>query len=291
MAKILVTGATGLLGCSLAPRLKAYGHAVIRHGYSSVAEFNADLCSFTETAAMLTQSRPDCIINLAALTNVDACEIDPHSAYLLNVVSVENMCRWIRQEAYDCHLIQISTDQLYDGPGPHRENQITVRNCYAFSKIAGEIAAASVPGTILRTNFFGRSLCAGRISFTDWIYQALQQNLPLQVFEDVLFSPLSIDSLSDMIERVVQYRPHGIFNLGAHEGLSKADFAYAFADALGMSCQNIRRIQSTEMASLKAYRPKDMRMDSSHFEQYMGLQLPKLIDEIISMRSEYLEPA
>lgn len=241
---------------------------------------------------MLSQCRPGCIINLAGLTNVDTCELDPHSAYLLNVATVRNLCRWIKQESNDCHLIQISTDQLYDAPGgPHREAEVTIRNTYAFSKISAEIAASNVASTILRTNFFGRSRCIRRVSFSDWIYQNLQQGLPLQVFEDVLFSPLSSATLCGMIEFVVRQRPVGIFNLGSHDGMSKADFAYALAEELGLPNQTMRRIRLSEMTALKAHRPKDMRMDSSRFERQFGQQLPKLIDEIISVRSQYLESA
>lgn len=292
MSRVLVTGATGLLGRSLVPHLRAAGYELVEHGFAARADVHADLRSASETAAMLTQVRPACIINLAALTNVDACETDPHRAYQLNVASVENLCHWIRQERLvqrDCHLIQISSDQLYDGPGPHPEAQVTIRNCYAFSKIAAELAAASVPSTILRTNFFGPSRCPGRSSFSDWIYQSLQQDLALQVFEDVLFSPLSIDSLSGMIEHVLEKKPQGTFNLGSREGLSKADFAFAFAEALALPTRQLRRSQSAEMAELKAYRPKDMRMDSRRFEQEMNLLLPTLADEILSMRSAYHE--
>ncbi|WP_161990585.1 dTDP-4-dehydrorhamnose reductase family protein [Candidatus Methylobacter oryzae] len=288
---ILVTGATGLLGCTLVPELEARGYIVTRHGFHSTAQVQADLCSYAETAVMLEQCRPDCIINLVGLTNVDTCELDPHSAYLLNVVTVQNLCCWIKRETSDCHLIQISTDQLYDTLGPHRETEVTIRNSYAFSKIAAEIAAASVNSSILRTNFFGRSRCTKRVSFSDWIYQSLHQQLPLQVFEDVLFSPLSSSTLCNMIELVVQQRPLGIFNLGSRDGLSKADFAYALAEELGLPRQTMRRIRLSDMTTLKAHRPKDMRMDSSQFEQHFGLQLPKLIDEIISIRSQYLESA
>lgn len=234
-------------------------------------------------------AKPDCVINLAALTNVDTCESDPHSAYLLNVLSVENLCRWIREERSECHLIQISTDQLYDGVGVHVESDISIKNSYAFSKIAAEIAAASVPSSILRTNFFGRSHCSDRLSFSDWLYQGLQQALPLKVFEDVLFSPLSIHSLVDYIEQVVQKRPVGVFNVGSRNGFSKADFAFSFAETVGLSTQNLQRAKSSEVATLIAYRPKDMRMNSAQFESVMGLRMPELIDEITSLRSEYLE--
>ena len=43
------------------------------------------------------------------------------------------------------------------------------------------------------------------------------------------------------------------------------------------------------MGSIKTYRPKDMRMDVSKFEAYMGITAPKLIEEIKLVAEEYLE--
>lgn len=289
MAHVLVIGATGLLGSTLAPTLVASGHSVVTHGFSSASQEKADLSDFDQACALIARVKPDCVINLAALTNVDLCEREPQKAYLINVAIVINVARAIREQAPHCHLVQISTDQVYDGEGPHAEAKVTVTNTYAFSKIAAELAAASVPSTILRTTFFGRSRCAGRTSFSDWIVQALRNGSPINVFDDILFSPLDINTLSAMIERVVSIRPVGLFNLGAREGMSKAAFAFALANVLDMPTSQITRTLSTASPALVAYRPKDMRMDSSLFEHTMGLQLPTLIDQIHLIRSDYLE--
>ena len=290
MTKVLVTGATGLLGATLVPWLNRCGHTVLRHGLRADADYQADLCDYAPAAAMLDRCRPECIINLVALTDVDLCERRPHDAYRMNVASVEHLCRWIRNNAASCHLVQISTDQLYDGRGPHPESAVTIRNTYAFSKIAAESIAAGVPSTVIRTNFFGRSRCPTRSSFSDWVHDSLRAQRSLSLFEDVLFSPVSLVTLSDMIERVVRLRPSGVFNVGAADGLSKADFAYAIAAALDMPTTQMRREQSSSATRLVAYRPKDMRMDSSLFEQTMRLRLPTVADEIASLRTEYLDP-
>ncbi len=289
MAHVLTIGATGLLGSTLAPTLAACGHSVVTHGYSCIAQENADLCDFAQATDLVARVKPDCIINLAALTNVDLCEREPHKAYLLNVVTVSNVVRAIKEQAPHCHLVQISTDQVYDGNGPHLEANVTVTNTYAFSKIAAELAAASVSSTILRTTFFGCSRCANRTSFSDWIVQALRKDVPLKVFDDILFSPLEIKTLASMIERVVCARPVGLFNLGSHEGMSKADFAFALAEVMTLPTKHITRTISTAGPPLDAYRPKDMRMNNRLFERTMGLKLPTLFDQLHLLRRDYLE--
>jgi dTDP-4-dehydrorhamnose reductase len=289
MARLLVTGATGLLGCALVPALLAQGHEVLRHGHSAIADFNADLTEAAQTAAMLGRARPEVIINLAALANVDACQTDINHAYRMNVLTVENLCREIDRQASPAHLVQISSDMVYDGTGPHSEDQISPCNVYALSKIAGELAASRVASTVLRTNFFGRSRCPGRSSLSDWLYQSLRTQSPIQVFDDVLFAPLSLPTLCGLLQQIAVKRPIGVFNLGARDGMSKADFAYAFAAALEMPSQTLQRAGVGAMGSLKARRPTDMRMDCRRIEAVMQLRLPSLLDEINLTRNEYHE--
>lgn len=291
MASILVTGATGLLGSSLVPALRAAGHTVHSHGHSHAAEQQADLGDWAQTAALLERTGPDCIVNLAALTNVDLCEAEPQQAYRLNTLPVAHLARWMRAQAPACHLVQISSDMVYDGAGPHAEGDVRVANTYALSKLAAEHAAAGVSSTVLRTNFFGRSRRAGRASFSDWLVQGLREGRAMTVFDDVLFSPLAIGTLCALLEQVVRARPAGVYNLGAREGMSKADFAYALAAALDLPAAALQRGLASAAPALRARRPTDMRTDCSLFEHTMGLRLPTLAEQIQSLRSDYLEPA
>lgn len=287
MANVLVTGATGLLGSALVPLLQMHGHQVTSMGHSYTADINADLVSFEQTTRALEQVHPEIIINLVALTDVDRCETHPQEAYLLNVKPVENLCGWIRTTSENCHLIYISSDQLYDGLGPHSEEKVTIRNHYAMSKLAGEFAAGMVSSTTLRTNFVGHSVREGRASLTDWLYGALQRGDSINVFDDVMFSPLAIDTLCYCIERCIVERPRGVFNLGSRDGMSKADFAFAFADAIGLSATKLIRKSSSAATALSARRPTDMRMQCERFEDRMRIKLPLLLDEIQVLANDY----
>jgi len=291
MKSILVTGATGLLGTTLVPYLNKCGYRVVTHARRGGADFLADLDNSARAFELMDQIQPSVIVNLVGLTSVELCQEQPNAAYLANTLTVENLAHWILQTGATCHLVQISTDQVYDGIATHTEDRVTLTNNYAFSKYAGELAAARVPSTILRTNFIGRSRARNRESLTDWVYTSLTGGKHIQVLRDVFFSPLSMTTLAEMIQIVIEKKPVGIFNLGSHNGMSKADFDFAFAECLGLPTGIMTRIDSSEARFIKAYRPKNMRMDCSKFEQMFGVKLPNLRDEIKLVAREYHEPA
>ena len=170
--RALILGSSGLLGSTLAKIFEDANYELIKHGYKSSSDFNQDLTNHKQTKIFLKKIKPDLIINLVGLTDVDRCEIDMDLAYKLNVQTIENISSYACQTK-NCHLVHISTDQVYDGVGVQSEDSVIIRNYYAFSKYAGEIAARSCKSAILRTNFFGKSLCNERISFTAVSYTHL----------------------------------------------------------------------------------------------------------------------
>ena len=291
MNRILVTGATGLLGRTLVPQLQLHGHNVVTHARTGGADATGDLADRNNTSDLLSRIQPTVIINLVGLTSVELCENQPNAAYLANTRTVENLAHWIRQAGASCHLIQISTDQVYDGEGLHTEEHVTLTNTYALTKYAGELAAAHVASTILRTNFIGRSRAPHRASLTDWVYGSLRSGKDIQVLDDVFFNPLSMNTLAEMIHVVIDQKPVGTFNLGSREGMSKADLDFAFAESVGLQTRTMTRISLDQATFLKAYRPRDMRLDSSKFERTLGVGLPLLSDELSRIAKEYDEIA
>lgn len=285
MTNVAVAGAFGLLGSTLVPYLRAGGHDVHALG-RGIGGFTGDLSDREQSFAVLDAAEPSVIVNLAALADVDACERNPHRAYLGNVRIVENLVAWIASRGNHSYLVHLSTDQVYDGDGTHAEGDVTLTNHYAVSKYAGELAAARVASTVLRTNFFGPSRHPSRLSLSDWLVRTLGEGMPATVFEDVQFSPLSMSCVAKHVQRAVMLRRPGVFNLGSRDGLSKADFAFALATAMQLPTGLLTRGRSTDVARA-AYRPTGMRMDSSLFEQTFETSLPALQQEIESATHEY----
>jgi dTDP-4-dehydrorhamnose reductase len=291
MQKILITGATGLLGSSLTPHLKNNGYEVVTHANVNLADYMFDLTDRNKSHQNFELIRPDIIINLVSLTSVELCEEQVKLAYLLNTRTVENIVHWVKSTKSDCHLVQISTDHVYDSNGLNTEDGVCITNNYALTKYAGELAATQIPSTILRTNFVGRSKVNSRESLTDWVYNSIVGNRHVQVLNDVYFSPLSISLLIKMIELTLQKKRIGVFNLGSHNGMSKAEFDFAFAECLNLPTNTMTPIGTSQATFLRAYRPKNMCMDNSRFEETFGVSLPSLVDLIRPIAQEYHEIA
>lgn len=291
MSNVIVFGASGLLGVSLVPVLRACGHTVFAQSREPGADLHLDPSDRGAVAAALARHRPSAVINLVAATNVDQCEVQPELAWQANTSVVAAIVEGILALDGDPvsrpHLVHISTDQVYHGSGPHTEDEVHPINVYALSKYAGELLAERVGATVLRSNFYGRSRTEGRVSFSDWLVRSLRDKTPITVFEDVKFSAIHIDTLCNFIERSIVLRPAGIFNAGCRDGISKAGFAMALARAMGLPTENVRVGTSADV-DLKARRPLDMTLKVARFEAEFHLQCPSMLSEIKHTSKEYL---
>lgn len=291
MSTVIVFGASGMLGASLVPVLRACGHTVLTQSRNLGADLFLDPSDRVAVAAALMRHRPSAVINLVAATNVDQCETQTELAWQANagVVAaiVEGIFNLDSDPASRPHLVHISTDQVYDGPGPHTEDEVHPINVYGLSKYAGELLAERVGATVLRSNFYGRSRTADRVSFSDWLVRSMKEKTPITVFDDVKFSAIHIDTLCDLIVRSIVLRPAGIFNAGCRDGISKGGFAMALARALGLPTENVRMGTSADVV-LKARRPLDMTLNVARLEAAFDLQCPNLLDEIDHTSKEYI---
>ena len=280
MNKILVTGSTGLLGSTIVPQLKNYGHRIVTQSHKKNSDNKGDLINPKYADSLIEKEKPDIIINCVGLTSVEMCQNNINLAYQLNCRSVENLVNSCLKNKKNIHLIHISTDHLYDGIGPHKEFNISIQNNYAFSKYAGELFASKMSSTILRTNFVGMSQVKERESMTDWVFNNLKSNKPINVFDDVLFNPLSMNTLGNIIDILISKKPVGLFNLGSNNGMSKADFDFLFAKKCNLNISNMTRMSADDVVFDMAYRPKDMRMDLMKIEKELSIKLPELSDEL-----------
>lgn len=288
---ILVLGSYGYLGSSICESWKNDPNLLLyKQGRSKLAQCNIDIFNSTELSDFLRSNSIDIVLNLIAATNVDKCAMNLEYARDSNIEAVRHVVdaiSLIRSEYGRPHLIHISTDQVYSGPGLHQEDAVNPINVYGLTKLAGEVIASSINATVLRTNFIGKSTNSDRVSLSDWIVKSLKSGEQITVFDDVLFSPLHLTTIASIIKSCCQIKIGGIYNLGSNEGGSKAELALKLAHILNLDSR-LLTIGTLGEGKLVARRPSDMRMDLLKFTHTYSMKLPNYSLEIEKTAKDYL---
>ena len=122
MKKIVITGSNGLLGQTLVNLLlkEPENYSVIglsignnRMNRNDFQFYNIDITNYDQLKQCISNIKPSVIINTAAMTNVDICELKQYECNLLNVQAVKHLAQIC--DMFNIHLIQISTDFIFDG--------------------------------------------------------------------------------------------------------------------------------------------------------------------------------
>jgi dTDP-4-dehydrorhamnose reductase len=281
--KVLVLGGAGLLGEALMQRCQVLGHAAIAASRSSKT-MPLDIADGRRLAAVLSDIKPDVVINSAALASIDACEADPDAAYAVNAAAVADLARLSRELSF--RLVHVSTDHYFTGGGPARHDEnapVTLVNEYAKAKFASEKFAASAPtALVVRTAFVGRSSGHDR-GFAEQIHDSLRKGEKLTLFEDAYTSLLHRSDVADLMLALVARNASGVFNVASCDVFSKADLIRAFARKLGLPLL----AQSGSVAALKIPRAESLGLATGKAEVLLGRSMPGFEDTINLLAGDF----
>jgi dTDP-4-dehydrorhamnose reductase len=116
--RMLITGATGMLGSALCPTLRNKGFEVYATDINASSEGveYLDVRSFEQVRKIIEKVKPDIVIHLAAETDVDKCELVPDHAYLTNTIDTQNVA--LVCQKYGIEMVYVSTIGVFDGNKP-----------------------------------------------------------------------------------------------------------------------------------------------------------------------------
>jgi dTDP-4-dehydrorhamnose reductase len=295
MKKILITGASGLLGINLALTAHAGGYDVTGitleegiHG-TPFEMLRLDLTQPGTIMEVIQDSRPDTIINCVALTDVDLCEQIPEKAKLVNTWIPEMLAKETAMR--HIQLVQISTDAVFDGSSGNysEDDPVSPQNVYADTKLAGEYAVLEKDKNALvcRVNFYGWSI-SGRRSLAEWFFNKFSQGESVKGFTDAFFSPLLATDLAEIILRLIEHRSCGLFHVVNPEAISKYAFGLALAEKFGFD-RSLLTPASVKEAGFKAARSPNLNLNPGKLIKELGVNLPGQQMEMEKFHQQYLE--
>ncbi len=276
---LVVVGSGGRLGRAL------FHHA--REGRPTVGfdRTSLDLADPASITAALEPLEFGCLVNCAALTNVDLCETDPTSAFGVNATAVGEIGRICQRKR--ARMINIGTDYVFDGENPlpyTEEDSPNPVSHYGRSKWEGEqeMLAASSEFLNIRVSWvFGPE----RPSFIDWIYDQAREKPHVEAIGDKTSSPSYTDDLVPWILTMADRSEGGFLHLcnaGRCSWQEYGQFAIDTAREAGVSftAPQVGFVPLASMTKFVARRPLHTAMSTAKFATLTGLQVPDWKDAV-----------
>jgi len=230
--------------------------------------------------AAFDQELPDVVINCAAWTDVDGCELDHDRAFSVNAHGPELLALACRRVG--AQLITISTDYVFDGEKDGfytQRDQPNPQSIYAVSKLEGERRAqlAWARTAVVRSGYiFG----VGGKNFLSSLVARARRGERVQAISDAFGTPTYAPHLAQQLHRLAQRDLPGTYHLvNAGEGASFEQFARLAVEAAGLDLDLVEGVPFQTLGR-PAPRPRNSRL-SCLMSEVIGLdRLPPWQDAL-----------
>lgn len=284
--KILLTGATGLLGYNLLKPLVEKGYEVIAMYHNVIPEnslydiawLKIDLEHQEKIIQAMKEMTPDVIIHTAAYTDVDGCEVNKEKSYRVNYLATKTIAHIASKVR--AFVIYVSTDYVFDGEkGMYKENDLpNPINYYGLTKLLGEVAISSIipeNSLIVRTSGLYGYSPTGKKNFGIISLEKLMKGEEVYAFHDQILSPTYVYALAMELVKIVNEGITGLIHL-AGERLSRYEFARTLAKVVGADETLVKPISISDV-KLIAKRPRDSSLDTTKAKKH-GFNIPSTIE-------------
>jgi dTDP-4-dehydrorhamnose reductase len=264
--KTVVLGAIGQVGQDMVTALQP-DHTVV-----ALSKADVDVTNSENVRRVLSELRPDLVVNAAAFMNADRCESFPEAAYLVNTVGARTVSRACAD--IDAVCVWFSSDFVFDGrkgTSYVEEDTPNPLMTYGVTKLAGEceVRSGNDRHYIIRTaSLFGTAGIGGRgANFIENMIAKSRKGRPLQVVDDILMSPTYATDLAAMVVRLVEAEaPYGTYHIVNEGTASWYELCEAALRLTGQPSQ-LEAIRIGDRPEAKARRPLYTVMESTRLPE------------------------
>lgn len=288
MKKILITGASGMLGATLVKlwnkKYQIFATASSDYPCNPAKNFKRLDLKAKNYQVLTRWVKPDVIIHCAALTSHEYCQSNPKEAMLVNGDSVKKLIYAFPNSK----LLYISTDAVFplDTHLTNEKTKTKPATVYGKSKELGEkyLLNSGLNGCIIRTTIVGKNINQKKTGFVERIVYTLKNNQEISLFDDVLMTPITIWDLAKELEWILLNKAPKILHVGGTEIISKYKFGYRLAKKMGL---DTKLIKAAKLSTRKIKRSHDQSLDSSLYQKISGRKLPDLKQTINSLYKHF----
>ncbi len=289
MDKILVIGATGLLGNAVIRLGKNYQifKTYNTHEMHSPDVFKLDVTNREKVFHLIEKLKPDCVIDTHALNDVDYCETHPEDAWRINVEGTKNVAEACKR--IGAKMVFLSTDYVFDGKKLKytEKDKPNPLNYYAKTKLIAErvIDALDINYIIARSSILYGIGGLGKLNFVLWQINKLKNGEKVNIVTDQHNNPTLVDNLAEIIFSLYEKDSYGIFHVTGSTCLSRFDFAKIIASTFGLNGKLISPITTPELHQV-AKRPERVNMITDKVKRVGGINPLDVFESLQIMKEQ-----
>jgi dTDP-4-dehydrorhamnose reductase len=261
----------------------------------------ADLVQLDALVRLLSEVRPQLVVNAAAYTAVDRAESEPSIAARVNAEAPGVLAEQCRR--LGAMLVHFSTDYVFDGTlnGAYRETHpCHPLNEYGRTKLAGEIAVVQASGTYLIVRV-GWLYGLDGSNFVKTMIRLARERSALNVVDDQFGAPMWVRTIAQWLRYLVEAQgaqeapvwraEPGIYHVAptgrttwhevARTAISIAETHVLTRGSLRCRAADVRAIPSIEYPT-PARRPANSQLDSSKAISLLSWSAPDWRNELVA---------
>jgi len=293
--KILVTGASGLLGYNIVKRAKKYFKTYeispthrTKPLFSESVKMN--ITNENDVLQVFKKFTPDVVVHTAAETNVDKCEMDKEYALKVNTVGTKIMAEACGEVG--AKIVYVSTDYVFNGEkGLYKEeDEPHPINYYGLTKLMGEnyVMKLCKDYVVVRTSvLYGWH--RWKPNFVTWTITSLKTGRRITVVNDHFNSPTLADNLAEAILEVIENDLIGLYHVSGRERISRFEFALKIAENFDLDSSLVKPIRMNELKVWVAKRPIDSSLCVNKIQKELRVKLLNVEEGLCTMRKEARE--
>ena len=288
MKNVLIIGGSGLLGSNWGKKWRNRYNIFlgINKRFISIKGTKSIIIDFRNEKVIrdiLEKNKIDILINCSGLTNVEMCEKNKELAEFVHCSLCEVFSKLC--SSMGIKQVHISTDHLFDGSKKNIDEECLPKplNYYGKTKFISEkmVTKFNSNALIIRTNFYGKGTSYRR-SFSDYIIDNITMNKSVNLFNDIYFTPIYIDELIDLVEKLLFKDLRGIFNVVGDERITKYEFGLKIASEMGIESDLIKKALFSKRNDL-IKRPFDLSLSNKKLKNSISSSIKTLNQQIRDM--------
>lgn len=226
--KIVAFGGNGMVGSRVVELLKS------DFEFTTPSEAEVDITNQKSLKKYLSKEKPQAVLNLAAITDVDACETERENksglVWSVNALAPKEISKLSQELSF--LAIQISTDMVFSGnSGPYEESSDVGKydelTWYGASKAEGEkgFLLENSQNAIVRIIYPVRNHFPEKLDYARKILKLHDEEKLYPMFVDQTMNVTYVDELAKTLDIILSNKIKGIYHVATSDVTNPFEFA------------------------------------------------------------------